>query len=50
MKEGDLKKISLLIFYFQQSFKELKVEEFHKRGQPSLPKGLTFLGKKVNPF
>lgn len=50
MKEGDFKKNLSPYFYFQQSFKELKVEEFHKRGQHSLPKGLTFLGKKVNPF
>mgnify|MGYP000015035825 FL=1 len=47
MKEGDFQKNLSPYFLLQQSFKKQKVEGFRKREQPSLPKGLTFLGKKV---
>lgn len=50
MKEGDFQNNLSPYFLLQQSFKDQKVEGFRKREQPSLPKGLTFLGKKVNPF
>lgn len=50
MKEGDFQNNLSPYFLLQQSFKEQKVEGFRKREQHYLPKGLTFLGKKVYPF
>ena len=50
MKEGDFQNNLSPYFLLQQSFKDLGGEGFRKREQPSLPKGLTFLVKKVYPF